>query len=208
MKFVAVNYNYDPSWVLDYTDDYLIYDRSEIPVSYNGVDPDRTIITENLGHVDYDKLTYLIDYYDELPEIFYWGKVNLWKSVSKEELEAALKMNRFEPLVGKHHKTYEDKFSRVCFYDDHGMYNERNDSWYVSQLDTRYFYSYHDFAKRFGLPDPEYLAFAPGGNYILTKERVWRYPPGFYEMLRDLLPYSSNPSEAHMLERTYYNLWK
>lgn len=208
MKYILVNYNFDPSWVLKETEDYLIYDRSDDP-KYKAIvtetfDTDKVIHTENIGNVDYDRLSYIIDNYFNLPDIFLLAKSNLFKFITKEEWDKIKRNKDFTPILTQTHKTYMP----VCFYDGNGMYNEVNNSWYLGGVPSRYFRDYNHFARSYALPTPEYLTFAPGGNYIVTKDRIHRYGRDFYIELRDLLGYCQLPGEAHFIERTYYQLWK
>lgn len=195
MKAVLTHYQGDWTWIKSFTDEYRIYNRSEedIPGS---------IKRENVGDADYDKLTFLIDNYYDLPEVFLWSKSNLWKFITPEEFDEVKDNQEFTPLLTKNHKVYEP----ICRYAD-GIYEEINNSWYLSTVPSKYFNNYGEFAKAFNLPNPDYLRFAPGGSYILTCERVQRYGIEFYQDLASLLPYCQNPGEAHFLERTYYTLW-
>lgn len=210
MKAVLVNYNYTPSWLLEdkYSFlDYLIYDRSDDGIDHlKDFDQSKIIKTENLGNVDYDKLNYLIDNYNKLPEVFLWGKTNLFKYITKEEYDKVKNNKTFTPLLTQNHKTYDDQNGTVCFYRGE-MYHERNDSWYLNQLTSKYFSSFNDFAWGFQLPSPFFLPFAPGGNYILTREKVHKYSVDFYIKMASFLPYCREPAEAAMCERSYYLLW-
>lgn len=208
MKYVLVNYNHDPSWVKRYTSDYLIYDRSDDGNDWcEDIPEDKVIRTDNVGNVDYDRLSYIVDNYDNLPDVFLLAKSNLFKYIRHEEFKAVKDRKEFTPLLTMHHKTYSDQFGVVCFYDEKGMYHERNNSWYLNSVPAKHFGSYEAFAKEFNLPNPRFLAFAPGGNYILTKEVVHRYPKESYDKMRSILPYTREPGEAQMVERSLYNLW-
>lgn len=207
MKGVFVNYNSDPQWIKEYFDDYIIYDRSDVKQDYTGFDKRKIKYAENVGHCDYDKLCYLVKNYYNLPEAFYWGKVNLWKSITKEEFK---KTEYFTPLLTQSHSEKMcdwDPSRRFSFYKEK-MYYELNNSWYLNQYPSRYFRSFNDFAREFGIPAPEYLPFAPGGNYFLTRKIVHKYPRSLYKKLSNLLPYTKFPGEAYMMERAYYLLWQ
>lgn len=204
---VLVNYNFtpDPDWI---GDDYLIYDRSDDGIDHLvDFDQSKIIMSPNIGQVDYDKLCYLIDNYDNLPEVFLWGKTNLFKFITPEEYDEVKNNKTFTPLLTQNHKTYQDNNGWVCYYEG-GIYHERNNSWYLNQFPTRYFNSYRDFAHKYQLPNPQYIPFAPGGNYILTKDTVRKYSKDYYEKLAQILPYCREPGEAQMCERSYFNLWK
>lgn len=205
-KAILVNYNFTPTWLLTSGLDYYLYDRSEFKYFLKDFPQERIKYTENVGDVDYDKLTYIIDFYDNLPNVFLWGKSNLFKFIEQERFNEMSQKSEFTPLLTLNHKTYSDKYGQVCYYQD-GMYYERNDSWYVNELSHKYFATFSDFAKHMMIPSPAFLPFAPGGNYILTRERVHKYAKSFYEEMRSFLDYAQHPAEAHMCERSYYLLW-
>jgi hypothetical protein len=196
MKYILTHYSGDWEWVKEYTDDFLIYNRTdeEIPNS---------IKRENVGDADYDRLSYIVDNYYNLPEVFLLSKSNLFKYVSKKEFDEVKDNTVFTPLLTQHHKVYEP----ICRYRD-GLYEEVNNSWYLQSVPAFHFSNYGEFARAFNLPNPDYLQFAPGGNYILTRETVHKYGKEFYEELRSILPYCAHPGEAHMIERSLYTLWR
>lgn len=198
MKAILINYNHTPDWLKDYDFEYTIFDRSNDRIER---DLPNVIKTKNIGNVDYDRLTYLIDNYEDLPDVFLLAKSNLFKYISKEEFESVKDNKVFTPLLTKNHKTYEP----VCRYVN-GMYQELNNSWYVPQFESN-FDTYKEWAEYLGLNSPEYLSFPPGGNFILTKDVVHKYPKEFYIKMRDTLKHSQLPAEAQMAERTYYTLW-
>lgn len=201
MKYVLTHYQGDPSWVTEYTDDYLIFDRSDVPV-----DMPNTRRVPNLGNADYDRLSYIVENYDSLPDVFLLSKSNLFKYISKEEFDAVKDNTGFAPLFTQNHRTYSDVRGQVCFYKD-GIYHERNDSWYLNEVPAKYFSSFDEWCIEFGLPREPYIPFAPGGNYIITKERIHRHSQEFYDRMRSVLPYTTTPGEAQMVERSYYYLW-
>lgn len=204
-KAVMVNHDFQPNdWWKDYGMEAIVFDRSD-----DGGERtfDANVVrTENRGNVDYDKLNFLIDHYDDMPDVFFWGKSNIFKYVAEPDLRKAIEAGVFAPLLKFDHKTYSNHLYEVCKYEG-GMYLEINDSWYVAELASR-FPSYDAFAQHLHLPSPRYLPFPPGGNFILTKERVHRYGRDFYQRMADTLPHDRLPAEAHMCERTYYSLWQ
>lgn len=203
---VLVNYNFAPQdWWREYGIQALLYDRSD-----DGVERtfDANVIrTENRGNVDYDKLCYLVEHYHDLPEVFLWSKTNIFKYCDKDTLEKALVKGVFRPLMKPDHPTYSNQFGEVCRYRD-GWYEEVNNSWYLHPHPAYSVNSFAEWAHMFNLPCPAFLPFAPGGSYILTRERVHRFSRDFYEKMRDTLPYASLPGEAQMCERSYGLMWK
>jgi hypothetical protein len=208
MPAILINYNYDPEWLRTYPDlDVTLYDRSDDGVERNLTQYGKVYKTANVGDVDYDKLGWLIENYDTLPNVFLWGKSNLLKFVDEADLDAALERKVFAPLLKFDHKTYSDKFGVVCKYEG-GIYKERADSWFFNATIPKYFRTWEDWCLHFGLPRESFIPFAPGGNYILTKERVHRYSRDFYAGMRDMLPHAQRPAEAQAAERSYYLMWR
>lgn len=208
MKAILVNYNHTPTWLLDSGLDYYLYDRSDSKEYLKDFPQERIQYTKNIGNVDYDKLTYLVDYYDNLPDVFLWGKSNLFKYISKEEYDLVKDNTTFTPLLTAAHKTYKDKYGQVCYYDESGMYRERNDSWFLQEQPAKYFKNWNEWAQEFHIPQSSFIPFPPGGNFILTKERVHLYNVDLYRKMRDLMEYAQTPGEAQCAERSYYLLWK
>lgn len=204
---VFVNYEFKPEWLSDYEWEGLtVYDRSEGAFDMEGLPPMQAIKTENKGNVDYDKLGFLIEHYDNLPDVFIWGKSNLFKYISKEEFDKVKDNKTFTPLLTQNHRIYSDSVGAVNFYRD-GMYYERNTSWYLSQHQAK-FGSWREWADHFGMQAPDYIPFAPGGNYILTRETVHKYSRDFYKEMRDTMEYTQLPGEAQLSERSYYLIWR
>lgn len=206
MKYILVNHNYTPNWLKEQDIDYLIFDRSESKEWLKDFPQERIIYTENKGQVDFDKLGYLVDNYDDLPEVFVWGKTNLFKYITPQEFEKVKNNTTFTPLLTMKHKTYGDNIGPICYYAQ-GIYWERNNSWYMSQFPSRYFHNFPEFAVHLGIESPPYIPFAPGGNYILTKEKVHMYSRDIYDEMASFLPYCQEPGEAQMCERAYYLMW-
>jgi hypothetical protein len=208
MKAILVNYNFDPSWILNYPElEVRLYDRTDTGIHLDLTQYGEVYLTNNVGDVDYDKLSYLVENYDTLPDVFLWGKSNIFKFVEEGDLQKALQNNAFSPLLKFDHRVYDDHFGQVNFYRG-PMYYERADSWFFNTVPAKHFRNWDDWCVHFGLPREAFIPFAPGGNYILTKERVHRYSRDFYDDMRSTLPHAQRPAEAHACERSYFYLWR
>lgn len=209
MKALLVNYNFTPSWILESGLDYYLIDRSDSKDYLKDFPQERVRYDGNIGQVDYPKLMFLAENYDHLPDYFLWGKSNLFKSITEEEWEKVKNNTEFTPLLTKNHKVSSEE-DGVPINDYLGdIYRERIgiiDS-YHNVLPWRHFKTYTEFCKHFGFTVPDMVPFPPGGNFILTKERVYRYSRDFYREMASLLDYAQYPLEAAFCERIYYTLW-
>lgn len=199
MKYILSRFNHDISWVKDYTDDVVIYDRSEEKIPFS-------ISARNIGSDIYDKFTYIIDNYDNLPDVALYSKANLFKYITKEEFEQVKDNKTFTPLLTKNHKIYNDKEGTpVCFYDNQGMFNEINNFWYLYPHPAKFAPIIIDFFK---MKERLYNTFAPGSNYIIPKENILKHPKELYEKFRSCLDWDIYPGDAQLLERNLYYLWQ
>lgn len=200
MRTIATNYNGDCSWIPEYAgEDYFVYDRTNCGLK-------KRKIVKNLGDADYDKLSYIVDFYDMLPETFVLTKSNLFKFITHEEWDQVKYNKTLTPLMTQQHNTYDDQLGPVCYYSE-GWYWERNNRWYLQSVPAKYVKNWSEWADMFGLPNPSYIPFAPGGNYIVTKDAVHKHPKELYAKMRDMLPWTSRPGEAQLVERSYGLLW-
>lgn len=186
MKIVVNNYlNDDLSWLPE--GEVTIYDKKNLNVGYN----------------IYDYLDWIIKNYDNLPDTVLFTKGNMLKRhITPEEWEKIKDNKTLTPILTQNHKT-----DGVINYYKDGLYYERNDSWYLISYQSKYYKTYKDFAMDFSLPNPDYLGFAPGACYIVPKENILKYNILFYDKLKALVSWTQLPAEAHMIERSLYNIW-
>lgn len=212
-KFVISRYKHDLSWLREYTDDAVIYDRSEVPLTVYTMPGFETPVffknlkikkVPNIGTDIYDKFTFIIDNYDNLPDVAVYTKANLFKYISKEEFDLVRDNKTFTPLLTKNHEEREG----ICFYDKDGMYNEINNYWYVREHQTKTMNSFRDIKKILGFEGKDFLQFAPGSNYILPKENILKHPKELYEKFRGYLEWAVYPGEAQLIERGLFYLWR
>lgn len=199
MKYIISRYNHDTAWIKDYTDDVVMYDRSEIPV-------EGSIRVPNIGTDIYDKFTYIIDNYDNLPDVAVYTKCNLFKYITKEEFDRIKDNKTFTPLLTQNHQTTRRGNIDISFYQD-GLYWEINNLWYLGAHPVRDIVFVDELMTMLGTKDMSYVPFAPGSNYIVPKENIRKHPKEFYEKLRHYLDWAVYPGEAQLIERGLFTLW-
>ena len=197
MKFILSRYEHNMDWVKDYPEaEYVIYDRSKESV-------EGSIPVKNIGSDWYDKFTYIIDNYDNLPDVAIYAKANFLKYITKKEFDKVKDNTTFTPLLTQHHKVYEP----ICRYNN-GMYEEVNNRWYLTPHPCKDETTEMELIVMLGMSDKEYVQFAPGSGYIIPKENLMKHTKGFYEKLRSYLEWDIYPGEAQLMERGAYYLWR
>lgn len=209
MKWIVSRFHNPPQaiqpvdYIYEYApkEDVIIYDRSDEPVK-------GSIEVPNIGTDIADKFQFIIDNYDNLPEIAVYTKANLFKYCPKEEFDELYKNAKdFTPLLTQKHRTYEQNGVQVCFYSN-GMYFELNNRWYLNSHPMRDNYYTHQIEQMIGTYGKQYVPFAPGSNYILTRENIRQNPKNFYEDLRKYLMWTVYPGEAQLIERGLYEIFR
>ena len=210
--FVVSAYNNDISWIEEYTDSYIIYDKS-----HTLEESDKIIRVPNVGYNCYDICHFVVENYDNLPDIVGFLEGNPLDHCKRETFDKLIYNETFTSIEDYSHvpESYAHK------KDIDGGYMERNNSWYVtSHISThgndvqKFFINYNDFlAYLFEKPDyPQWIRFAPGGQYIVPKENILYYSKDFYRKIMVIIDYHRIPLEAFMVERALYyifdNEWK
>ncbi len=202
---VISNHNNDTSWVPQYSDNYLIYDRSDNLEIPSNINPQKVIRVPNVGYNLYDYFTFIIDHYENLPEVTIFAKGNVFpRHISREFFESIMNNGSFTPI-----EKHDFKKTRIAFIGPDGGFNEKNNSWYIKYFKTKYFRNYSDFLRFFYKSPlvPKYVRFAPGANYIVPKQNILNIPKITYENLRLFVSHDQLPGEAHILERALYTIW-
>lgn len=198
-KWIISRYNHDLSYLKNYTNNYVLYDRSDIPLP-------EAIRVENRGSDIADKLKFICDNYDKLPDMAIYTKANIFKYISKEEFDLVKDNKTFTPLLTKNHKTYGNNEGPVCFYKD-DIYWEVNNYWYLGAHEVKSWEKVYELIDLLGIWNMKYLPFSPGSNYILPKENILKHPKEFYEKLRSYIDWAVYPGECMILERALYTIW-
>lgn len=229
MNFLCIsNYNNDLDWVSDYPNPHLIYDKTWaggvtdndnsglIPPSnlkerypnYNITNGDPN------GYNISDYMTFIVDHYDNLPDVVCFVKGNtIGRHVSKEVFDRLINNKCFTPIEDwkSHDPNQQALLNGYAMISCDGGWMETNDSWYLNhpKHPTKYFQNYNNFL-RFCFKDPvlpKYVRFPPGGNFVVPKEYILKYDKIFYQNLRTFTRHTRVSGEGQMIERALFTIW-
>lgn len=201
----------------------LIYDRT--PDDFEGkskIDHLGLVVpSPNVGSNPYDMGRYIVDHYDNLPDmvVFIKGNLPVKEYGSRERFIYALQSNWFVPI--DHGTVCQNHFPNIM--NDHWFSHPME--WYDKAPD--YFFGaenikgmkihsriptfrafLHDL---FDIDDgdiPQLISFAPGCNYAVPKNCILKYSKNFYKKIMDYTDYNNNPVEAHWFERVFQMAWQ
>jgi hypothetical protein len=192
-----------------------IYDRSDNPKDWSHLG--KFYLSPNVGENIYDIFRFIIENYDDLPDITIFMKGNMIISetcgeyyyATLDRIKKAFEANTFYPIEKFHGVC---KNTGVCPYPtvNDGMYMEPNDnSFTYTGMERKFYNTYNEFLEDNFIDPffPDYIRFAPGANYTVPKQNILSYSKQFYEKLQSYVSYTIVPLEAHILERALYTMW-
>ena len=236
-KLVVSNYCTDLEW-LKTTYDYgispkntVIYSRTPDEYGEDFSHLGEYIKSPNVGENIYDIFRFIIENYENLPDMNIFIKGNLFSRkkdqthnhpepgqeyeidefyyTSREKFIESLQTNKFLP-IDRYHPTSlvgdDETFMQPTQYAN---FYHNND------VETRYFGDFHEISDAFFVDPPKRLAiqFAPGANYAVPKETILKYSKNFYQNLQHIVSYVPNPpyvrtsGESYLCERFLYFIW-
>jgi len=213
--FVIHNFNTVPADLIEYTNNYVIYDcSSDEEVKKELRNKKYNLIEkENTGHNLTSYLDFIINNYDNLPDTMCFCKGNMiGRHCSKEYFDKVYLNKTFtflyeNKLDQKNYEKSDDESKSIAYLLTESMFIEKNDSWYMDENhDYKYFYDMDNFLKFIYKNPiiPQYMLFSPGGCYILTRQQILMHPKQFYENIAKLMLYKKDynfPAEAFLVER-------
>lgn len=200
--------NINESWVVDFTENYLIYDRA-----HRFQENEKIKHQQNVGYNIYDIFHFITENYEKLPNIIIFCKGNVIpRHCGILKFINIINNTEFTPI--ENYIREVPTFTERCYayVDENDGYNEcfnevNNTAW---RMGTRYVSTYKELLDEIyeNANHGYYIRFAPGANYLLTKKDILRYNKNFYETMRKFVSWSRQPGEAYILERALYTIFK
>ena len=150
--FIVSNYNTDWRWILNYTKNYIIYDRSDQDIV--DINNPNLIRVPNVGMNIYDYCKYFYEHYDDLADSIYLLKGNLFvekegvvieRHISKEKFDRVINNTFLTCLCDSLEDNIDDDSRIIATCGGDSSHLETNTNWYMNTLQNRYFTSYFIF---------------------------------------------------------------
>jgi hypothetical protein len=199
--FVISRYKEDLSWISNYTDSYIVYDKSG-----DQNNDFRFVSSPNIGGNQRDISRFAYDNYEHLPDIMIFLQAYPFDHCKQDVFDALVKKTAFTaieyygsiPANGWEQRT-ED-----------GEYMEINNNWYIeahnfSHGKTCPYTSFDEFMNKYfsDYTHLDWLRFPPGSQFIVPRKNILHYPKVFWFSLMNEMN-ELNGTTAHVVERA---LW-
>jgi hypothetical protein len=205
--FVVSRFKEDPSWIKEYTNNYIIYNKGEeLDESFN------VKVMPNIGANQYDIFHFIYHNYEDLPDLTAFVQGEPWDHCNREKFDKIIHNEFFTALESfEHVDTSPGSGMRL---DNQGGYMEINNSWYIVSHNSTHgitcqYPSYHNFMNEMfkDYENPPYVRFTPGSQYLVPKENVLRYSKKFWKFIMNKFPETPLPTEGHIIERSLYYIF-
>jgi hypothetical protein len=210
--WIVSTYNQDPSSVINRLDGrYIICnqgDPSFVPVIHR--EGACFIQSPHTGHNISDYLSYIVDNYENLPDVLGFIKGNVFpRHISEDVFVARSCLEGFVPIYSDDsayvpHMHRFIPFKLLAQQVAPGYYLEIANDWYVKHRKVgRYFPRLRDlFIEFFKREPPNYITFVPGACMQVPSSNIRRWPLDVYQRLHEAVTYDFFPVEAFHLERS------
>jgi hypothetical protein len=199
--FVISRYNEDFSWVDEYTDNYLIYNKGD-PI----LDNPKIVNTENWGYNLRDIPKYIFENYNNLPNLIAFMQADPFPHCFKKDFNDWIYNECFTPLETKGYHNGEN--SEPVYYmepNQDGRFTSLN----FSQLERpgKFYPNLDAFMGAFFLnyTHLDIFRFSPGAQYIIEKKQALKYPKKLWEGIMHTMD-ARFPIQSHMFERLVYTI--
>ena len=169
-----------------FKNDYItIYDKSQTGLKNNIDSSIKIKKVPNVGYNIFSYLDFIVENYSNIPEHIVFLKDNVFQRHFTYDF--------FLEKVNDYNGSFQDFFQYerhehlnfpISFIDNRGCFCEINNDWYVKKHKSEYLTSYNDFFLNvFNVKTaPDTLTFAPGANFIVSRERILKHSKNFMKI--------------------------
>lgn len=226
-KIIVARYQEDISWLNPIMNDCVIINKGE-PLNIPN-----EIITENVGRESHSYLKYIIDNYDNLPDINIFTQGNIEDHRGSNSIPYLFEMGKQAHIYGKslpvtrHESIYCNKIDtesynnnnvwnfKICrkydsAFDPAWNYNKKTNKWYLEDnyLDNKPVKFIDWFTKhiRKDYPNPIYIY--NHAIFAVHKNNILKHSKTYYQELCKLVDHHINSTEGHFFERSWFYIFE
>lgn len=210
IHWVISNYNQDPTVIIKELDgSYEVYNQGETHFFPQELTEKCFHQTKHSGHNISDYFKFIIDHYNDLPEVSGFIKGNLFpRHITKELFLSRKKIEGMVPFYGesKSYKAQKHRLNPFKFVAQQiapGVYLEITNDWYCKcRPKGKYYPTLNSYFEAFFSREvPNYITFTPGACMKVPKENILRWSCDTYKKLYEVVTYEHFPVEAFHAER-------
>jgi hypothetical protein len=207
-KIIVARYNEDLDWLKNEMDNCIIYNKG------NKLDIKNEIILKNVGRESHTYLQYIIDNYNNLPDIMIFTQGNISDHYNhynniKYDLNELLQLKDSAYKDGKSlsYITHKQTENGDSCWDSKWNFG-RDDRWFNgTYLDGKPIIYIDWFKNNINENYPDPINIYCYGILAVRKDFVLKRSFEYYQKLIKQIDYHSNPTEGHLFERSWYYIF-
>jgi hypothetical protein len=201
-KIVVARYNENIEWLKSEMNNCIIYNKG------NKLNLPNEVMLENVGRESETYLNFIINNYDNLPDIVVFTQANISDHIGSNDIYHLINLKNQAELYGKslklkihYHGTYEFWWDKDWNIKEDRFLNPNNYKnnkhilfvdWFKENININY-------------PNPIYIY--PNGLFAIKKELILKKPLEYYKKLILEVNHHINPVEGHFFERSWYYIF-
>jgi hypothetical protein len=203
-KILVARYNEDIDWLKDEMHNCVIYNKGQ------ALNIENEFMLENLGRESDSYLNYIINNYDNLPDVVVFTQARISDHyIGGNDINYLLKLKDEALIYGKSQNSHghTDVGNEPSF--DHN-WNLRIDGWFLKDnyKDNRPLLFLYWFNKMIKSEYPNPIFFYGNGIFAVRKELILKHPIEYYKELVLEVNHHINSTEGHFFERSWYYIFE
>lgn len=201
-KIIVARYNENIEWLKNEMENVVVFNKGE-PLCI-----DNEIIVENKGRESETYIRYIIDHYDNLPDILVFTQARISDHFPGADINYLIEL--------KDQALLHSKSQNFFVHTDVGTNRYFDKEWNISEygyyltdnyLHNKHISFYDWFVEHINSTYPNPICVYGAAVFSVKKENVLRNPIEYYKKLINLVNHHSNPIEAHFFERSWYYIF-
>jgi hypothetical protein len=202
-KIVVARYNENIEWLKNEKENCVIYNKG------NKLNIENEIIVENYGRESETYLRYIIDNYENLPDVVVFTQAYISDHIKgKNELVFLITIKNQALQHSKSIYCYvHDDVSKNPHWDKE--WNLRSDGFYLANnyKNNRQMTFIEWFKTHIDKNYPNPINLYTAGIFAVRKDLILKHPVEYYEKLITEVNHHINPAEGHFFERSWYYIF-
>lgn len=226
-KIIVARYQEDISWVMPMIKDCVVINKGEplnIPTE---------VMCENVGRESHSYLKYIIDNYENLPDINIFTQCDLKTHLEGNGISILLEMGKQAFIHGKsypltrHESIYCANIDKES-YDNSNVWNykivrkydssfdpgwnfiKKTNKWFLQNnyLNNKPIKFIDWFTKNVRKPYPNPIYIYNHAIFAVRKDLILKRPKSYYENLSKQVDHHINSAEGHFFERSWFYIFE
>lgn len=201
-KIIVARYNEDIEWLSDQLDNCFIYNKG-LPLNIKN-----EIMLDNVGRESETYLNYIINNYDNLPDILIFTQANISDHRKINDINILLNLKKEAIILDKSypHIHFQSPFNQPWDKE----WNFKNNIFYLKDnyKNNEPIIFIDWFKKHINLEYPNPINIYTNGIFSVKKELILNRSLEYYKNLILQLNHHINPAEGHFFERSWYYIFQ